>query len=203
MLGNVLPGLRELRAPLAAGYLWLVFAWIVWGDELPSKSEEEEDFKRTPLDRFFELEPIVSSIGLAVVASVAAYVLGSIVIDVQTVIGRRIPNLISWVLMRLYAVAPDRFPRGAPAESARREGPLSLTEAGTSMLEGWESARADELREEFGDHRRAAKEDSAAAQWDQNAAQHDLVAAREKLKAAREAERRGEPRPGGAPEPPH
>jgi hypothetical protein len=77
MLTNVLPGLRELRAPLAAGYLWLLFAWLVWGDELSqAKSAETANKARTPLDRFFELEPVVSSIGLAVVASVVAYVLG-------------------------------------------------------------------------------------------------------------------------------
>lgn len=76
MLGNVLPGLRELRAPLAAGYLWLLFAWLVWGDELPTSKEVRSD---PALDRLYELEPVISSIGLAVVASVAAYMVGSIV----------------------------------------------------------------------------------------------------------------------------
>jgi hypothetical protein len=90
MLGNVVPGLRELRAPLAAGYLWLLFAWLVWGDKLPNKSAEKPD----PLDRLYRLEPVVSSIGLAVVASVAAYVVGSIVIDVQTWIGGRVVDLV-------------------------------------------------------------------------------------------------------------
>src|SRR4051794_39467976 len=55
MLGNVLPGVRELRAPLAGGYLWLVFAWVVWGDKLPSKGAEKAD----ALDRLYRLAPIV------------------------------------------------------------------------------------------------------------------------------------------------
>jgi hypothetical protein len=97
MLTNVLPGLRELRAPLAAGYLWLVFAWMVWGGELPNK----DDPKAAPLEQLYKLEPIISTIGLAVVASVAAYVLGSIVIDVQTAIGRGAAQLSvrGWLLV--------------------------------------------------------------------------------------------------------
>ena len=31
MLMNLLPGLRELRAPLVSGYLWLVSAWLLLG----------------------------------------------------------------------------------------------------------------------------------------------------------------------------
>src|SRR4029453_1459038 len=31
MLMNLLPGLRELRAPLASGYLWLISAWVFLG----------------------------------------------------------------------------------------------------------------------------------------------------------------------------
>jgi hypothetical protein len=86
MLGNVLPGLRELRAPLAAGYLWLVTLWLVWGDKVPTGNER----KAPPLDRLYRLEPIVSSVGLAIVASVAAYVVGSIAIDIQTWLGRQL-----------------------------------------------------------------------------------------------------------------
>jgi hypothetical protein len=131
MLANVLPGLRELRAPLAAGYLWLLFAWMVWGDKLPSKSEEVADPARTPLDRFFELEPVVSSIGFAVLASVAAYVVGSIVIDVQTALGRTMGA----ALLRLIG------------GRAIEPGPLALAGSGLSTLSGWANDRETELRE--------------------------------------------------------
>lgn len=138
MLGNVLPGLRELRAPLAGGYLWLLLAWMVWGDKLPDKGAEKAD----PLDRLYRLEPVITSIGLAIVASVAAYIVGSITIDVQTGIGKRISDLVDALVHRTPFGA---FPvaTGGPA--------LSLTAAGNSMLEQWEHARADELREEFSD----------------------------------------------------
>src|SRR5690349_15031744 len=83
MLANVMPGLRELRAPLTAGYLWLLWAWLTFGGLLPNAT--------TPghLARLYDLGPVVSDFGLAVVASVAAYVIGSIVIDAQVLIGRR------------------------------------------------------------------------------------------------------------------
>jgi hypothetical protein len=79
MLANVMPGLRELRAPLAAGYLWLLWGWLAFGARVPRTKDEAPE----PLHRLYELEPVISDLGLAVVASVAAYVLGSIVVDVQ------------------------------------------------------------------------------------------------------------------------
>lgn len=35
MLTSVLPGLRELRTPLACGYMWLVAAWLAFSNHLP------------------------------------------------------------------------------------------------------------------------------------------------------------------------
>lgn len=79
MLSSLLPGLRQLRGPLAAGYLWLLLFWLAFGDELPTSDES----KAGALDRAYRLEPVLSQLGLAVVGSVAAYVIGSIVIDMQ------------------------------------------------------------------------------------------------------------------------
>ena len=163
MLGNVLPGLRELRAPLAAGYLWLLFAWMVWGDTLPTKDENKGD----ALDRLYQLEPVISSIGLAVVASVAAYVLGSIVIDVQTAIGRRIANLESWYWMRFSGADPDEYERV-------RAGHLSLTDAGRRMLERWELARAVELQEVMEHEARQAQADAVSATVARDAVKRDV-----------------------------
>lgn len=36
MFSSVLPGFRELRTPLAIGYLWLVNAWLVIGHDFPT-----------------------------------------------------------------------------------------------------------------------------------------------------------------------
>jgi hypothetical protein len=79
MVSNVLPGLRELRAPLAAGYLWLTVLWLIFGASLPTRTE----VKSSPLERLHELGPLVSDIGRAVIVSVAAYLVGSVAIDAQ------------------------------------------------------------------------------------------------------------------------
>ena len=35
MLTSILPGLRDVRTPLACGYMWLVAAWLAFADHLP------------------------------------------------------------------------------------------------------------------------------------------------------------------------
>jgi hypothetical protein len=57
--------------------------WLLWGDALPDR-----DAARGPVERIFEVENLVSSFGVAVAVSVGAYVLGSIVLDIQTRVGR-------------------------------------------------------------------------------------------------------------------
>jgi hypothetical protein len=130
MLGNVLPGVRELRAPLAAGYLWVVTFWLILGDELPTASEP----KPLPFDRLYRLEPIVSSVGLAVVASVAAYLVGSVAIDVQTRIGAAMSSI--------YRRTP--IWRSRPSQHAGAA--LSLTSAGGSILARWAHAQGNEVK---------------------------------------------------------
>lgn len=74
MLANLLPGVREIRAPLAAGYAWLLLVWLTWGHEMADRPEGE---LMAQMDR---LEPLVRGFGLTVVVSVAAYLLGSLAI---------------------------------------------------------------------------------------------------------------------------
>jgi hypothetical protein len=74
MLANVLPGLREVRAPLVAGYMWLISAWLLIHDSIPT----EQEARGGPWEPFFDLDGIVSSFGLALVLSVLAYLIGSL-----------------------------------------------------------------------------------------------------------------------------
>jgi hypothetical protein len=73
MLANILPGLRELRAPLAAGYLWLGFIWLVAGPHVPEASKAP-DLAR----RIIELFDDVKTIGGGVAVSFAAYLVGAV-----------------------------------------------------------------------------------------------------------------------------
>jgi hypothetical protein len=69
VLLNILPGFRELRAPLAAGYLWLLAGWLGLGDSI-SLPDQAQDF----LDQF-------SGLGNAAALTFAAYIAGSFLTD--------------------------------------------------------------------------------------------------------------------------
>jgi hypothetical protein len=77
VLAQLLPGVREVRAPLASGYLWLLLVWLVWGDDLGRAANAREGDQPSVIQRLTELEAVVQGIGLAVVVSVTAYVMGS------------------------------------------------------------------------------------------------------------------------------
>jgi hypothetical protein len=85
MLASVLPGLRELRAPLAAGYLWLLAGWLLLDDRVPS-DENATGIWRSLRD----LSDVVSAIGLGVAVSFAAYVVGSVSVAMMS-------PVLSWV----------------------------------------------------------------------------------------------------------
>lgn len=70
ILSSILPGVRQLRAPLAAGYLWILFVFLLahLGSGEPHSSFTE-DIARLGL--------ALSPPGLAVAVSFAAYLVGS------------------------------------------------------------------------------------------------------------------------------
>src|SRR4051794_5917371 len=70
MVLSALPGLREVRAPLAAGYLWLLNLWLL------TRADEAE-----PTDlsyAFIEIGELTGEISLSVAIGFAAYLLGSL-----------------------------------------------------------------------------------------------------------------------------
>jgi hypothetical protein len=70
---NLLPGLRELRAPLAAGYLWLASAWLALGSRLPV----ERPLGKGEVARLWDLGGAVGKTTVLAVVSFAAYLIGS------------------------------------------------------------------------------------------------------------------------------
>ena len=72
ILSNLVPGIRELRAPLAAGYLWLLCGWLMFGPFTP-----RDEATRTLAD-LYELSDQATAIGLGVAVSFAAYLAGSV-----------------------------------------------------------------------------------------------------------------------------
>lgn len=73
VLVNVLPGLRDLRAPLAAGYVWLLAIYVAFQPLIPSRVEATGVW-----DSLLDLGGTVSVFGVAVAISFVAYLVGSI-----------------------------------------------------------------------------------------------------------------------------
>jgi hypothetical protein len=96
LLASILPGVRELRAPLAAGYLWLLNFWLWFGDAL-------HDQGPTPgiVSKLQALEGVISTFGLAIVISFAAYLVGAVSESVSStvlkLIGRSRALRLPWV----------------------------------------------------------------------------------------------------------
>jgi hypothetical protein len=74
MIASLLPGLRELRTPLAAGYMWLLFAWILVEPSLPSPREELTGVAGS-ISRLIDEGSVVA---LGAVISFAAYLVGTV-----------------------------------------------------------------------------------------------------------------------------
>jgi hypothetical protein len=73
MLANLLPGLRELRTPLAVGWTWLVVLWVALGSSIPTD--------RSGIGLVQSLLDATSFLGKTVVLGVlafVAYLLGSL-----------------------------------------------------------------------------------------------------------------------------
>lgn len=76
LLSQLLPAVRQIRAPLVGGYLWLLAGWLRWAKSVPDSTDSDPG-------RYWEaVRRIVDELGdlgsLAAV-SVAAYLLGSLV----------------------------------------------------------------------------------------------------------------------------
>lgn len=73
MLASLLPGLRDLRAPLAAGLLWLLFGWLVLEPRYADWDKTD-----TPISAVIALRDTLTPVAFATLASFVAYLIGSI-----------------------------------------------------------------------------------------------------------------------------
>ena len=72
-LANLLPGVRELRSPLVAGYLWLLFAWLRWDEAVPTRGHAQGTWHE-----LYSAADTVGAIGIVIAASFLAYLVGSL-----------------------------------------------------------------------------------------------------------------------------
>ena len=73
MLASLLPGLRDVRAPLAAGYLWLVACWLTLEPSVPERADAHG-----VVASLYRADDVLSVVGLGLVLAFAAYLLGSL-----------------------------------------------------------------------------------------------------------------------------
>ena len=131
VLTALIPGLREIRAPLAAGYLWLFLLWLVWGDSVPSRDEAEG-----ALGRVYDLEPLYKSIGVVAVLSVLAYIVGSLANVAASFAARAALNLIEKFRRRLPSYRRTHK-SGVKPWMSRFELNLLLSDVGKTELREW------------------------------------------------------------------
>jgi hypothetical protein len=89
-LANLLPGLRELRAPLAAGYAFLLALFVWLGGRLPSKDQ--------PAGALGELARAAEKLGPGLslaILSFVAYLLGSLIADAASAFIERLGRSIT------------------------------------------------------------------------------------------------------------
>jgi len=71
ILANALPGFRDLRAPLIAGYIWLLFAWLI--------AQPDLDHQSTGLGgSLYDLAQRTGPLWIAAAVGVAAYLIGAV-----------------------------------------------------------------------------------------------------------------------------
>jgi hypothetical protein len=97
MIASLLPGLRELRAPLAAGYIWLAFAYLAAGS--PAEVADAPD----PLRELLTVLPTMGTAATATAVSFVAYLIGSLSQDLSD-------RVLHLLLERLLKLLPESSP---------------------------------------------------------------------------------------------
>jgi hypothetical protein len=75
VLAAILPGLRDLRTPLACGYIWLLNLWLWFGSRIPKAGHGNK-----LIDRIHDVSGTFGTPTLLAVLTFAAYLIGSITI---------------------------------------------------------------------------------------------------------------------------
>lgn len=72
ILASALPGFRDLRAPLTAGYLWLIFLWIVLKPDLTIRPTNDI------AGAIYDLGKSAGPIWIGLAIGIAAYLVGAV-----------------------------------------------------------------------------------------------------------------------------
>jgi uncharacterized protein YjbI with pentapeptide repeats len=79
LLDKLIPAIREVRTPLIAGYAWLFALWLCVAGSVPRSVNEATDDEGSLADVVARLWTGLSSASRLVIASVVAYLIGSLI----------------------------------------------------------------------------------------------------------------------------
>jgi hypothetical protein len=116
VFASLLPGLRDVRAPLAAGYLWLVVVWVVFEPAVPERAAADG-----VMASLYRAGDVLSVLGLGIALSFAAYLLGSLSTSILT-------PLLRGLFPLAWHVESDRFGRTAPRVPLSPQGRAALNQ---------------------------------------------------------------------------
>ncbi|MBV1856694.1 WD40 repeat domain-containing protein [Catellatospora tritici] len=105
MLASIMPGVREIRTPLATGYAWILVVYLAVGHRLPDAASSTG-----LLADVYRIGRLVTPAGIAVAVSVVAYLTGVVV--------QPLASMLTKVVLKWRRVVPDRLARvaGKPPE---------------------------------------------------------------------------------------
>lgn len=104
LLSELIPAIREIRAPLVGGYLWLFAIWLKFGAHVPVSTEISPN---TVWDNLHRLSGVAGAFSAVVILSVAAYLLGALVGELLNAIFTWRLDFDEYALDNLAASVPD------------------------------------------------------------------------------------------------
>jgi hypothetical protein len=136
ILASALPGFRDLRGPLIAGYLWLVFAWLLFEPNVDYRPPN--GVGAAAYDLLQEVGPIATAIAV----SVAAYLVGAVSQALSVVVRTAWSK---WERLPLWARGGGRASMLVEVDAIHKRGRGIL--AGAAVGDSTRKARMDELEE--------------------------------------------------------
>jgi hypothetical protein len=119
ILASLLPGLRDLRAPLAAGYIWLATFWVAWG-----RKQTDLEHRQGLIGDAYQLAHTAGPLAIGAALSFAAYVLGILSISLFGSLRDRLRSM--WADLRLIWRNTRRMRRKLKPDLPKQYPPLRV-----------------------------------------------------------------------------
>ncbi|MEU5887685.1 hypothetical protein ABZ835_12740 [Streptomyces sp. NPDC047461] len=134
MLMNLLPGLRELRTPLACGYMWLLSIWIAWHEKIPTRAEATGVMRS-----LYELSSTLGKPAVLAALSFTAFMIGSLLEIRSATLFPIISRLLNLIIRSFAALTPFLNLQTSPTTNAMNISGSTFRSLMTLIerVEGW------------------------------------------------------------------